>query len=80
MSRSKVAISIDQKLLEKLDQLVKSKSFASRSQAIQSAVQEKIGRMEHSRLARECLKLDPHFEQTIAEEGFTDDMTEWPEY
>jgi DNA replication initiation complex subunit (GINS family) len=29
----------------------------------------KIERMEHSRLAQECSKLDPRFEQAMAEEG-----------
>jgi len=80
MSTAKVAISINQNLLQRLDILVKSKVFTSRSQAIQVAVQEKIDRMEHSRLARQCLKLDPHSEQAMAEEGFSGDMAEWPEY
>lgn len=80
MSTSKVAISIDQNLLKKLDRLVKGKVFASRSQAIQLSVKEKLERMEHSRLAQECLKLDTHFEQALSEEGFSGDMSEWPEY
>ena len=80
MSTSKVAISIDQNLLKKLDRLVKGKVFASRSQAIQLSVKEKIDRMEHSRLAHECLKLDPHFEQALSEEGLSGDIAEWPEY
>jgi metal-responsive CopG/Arc/MetJ family transcriptional regulator len=80
MGTSKVAISINEKLLKKLDRLVKTKVFVSRSQAIQAAVQDKIERMEHSRLAKECLKLDPNFEQAMSEEGFSGDMSEWPEY
>jgi metal-responsive CopG/Arc/MetJ family transcriptional regulator len=71
MSTTKVAISLDEELLKKLDRLVKNKKFANRSQAIQLSVKEKLERMEHSRLARECLKLDTHFEQTLAEEGFS---------
>jgi metal-responsive CopG/Arc/MetJ family transcriptional regulator len=80
MGTSKVAISINEKLLKKLDRLVKTKVFVSRSQAIQAAVQDKIERMEHSRLAKECLKLDPNFEQAMSEEGFSGDISEWPEY
>lgn len=80
MGTSKVAISINEKLLKKLDRLVETKVFVSRSQAIQAAVQDKIERMEHSRLAKECLKLDPNFEQAMSEEGFSGDMSEWPEY
>lgn len=34
---------------------------------------DKSARVEQSRLARECAKLDPHIEQQIAEEGLADD-------
>jgi len=80
MSSAKIAISLDRELLAKVDRLVKGKVFANRSQAVQAALREKIERMEHSRLARECSKLDPAFEQEMAEEGLSGEVTEWPEY
>ena len=80
MAASKIAITIDDRMLKKLDILVKSKFFPNRSKAIQEAVAEKLGRLEKSRLAQECAKLDPDFEQSIAEEGFSTEMEEWPEY
>ena len=80
MATSKNAITIDQNLLHRLDFLVKSQRFANRSRAIQEAVAEKLARIERSRLAQECAKLDPKFEQEIAEEGFAAEMNEWPEY
>jgi len=80
MAASKIAITIDDKMLKKLDILVKSKFFPNRSKAIQKAVAEKLVRLEKSRLAQECAKLDPNFEQSIAEEGFSTEMEEWPEY
>ena len=80
MATSKIAITIDQNLLHRLDFLVKSQRFANRSRAIQEAVAEKLARIERSRLAQECAKLDPKFEQEIAEEGFAAEMNEWPEY
>ena len=80
MASSKVAISIDQELLAQLDGLVAKKVFASRSQAIQTAVQEKVGRLQRSRLAGECSKLDPDFEQAMAEEGMSGELAQWPEY
>jgi len=80
MAASKIAITIDQNLLHRLDFLVKSKKFTNRSRAIQEAVAEKLARIERSRLAQECAKLDPKFEQEMAEEGFTAEMDEWPEY
>jgi metal-responsive CopG/Arc/MetJ family transcriptional regulator len=78
--RAKVAISLDESTLERLDKLVKRAVFSNRSQAIQEAVEEKLARMERSRLARECAKLDPTFEKALAEEGMSEDATEWPEY
>jgi len=80
MGRSKVAITIDETLLEKLDQLVKKNVFRNRSQAIQIAVKEKLERVDRSRLARECSKLDPEFEKSLAEEGLSEEIQTWPEY
>jgi len=33
-----------------------------------------------NRLTRECAKIDPRQEQTMAEEGFSEDMKIWPKY
>ena len=80
MAASKIAITIDDRMLKQLDILVKSKFFPNRSKAIQQAVAEKLMRLEKNRLSQECAKLDPVFEQSIAEEGFSAEMDEWPEY
>jgi metal-responsive CopG/Arc/MetJ family transcriptional regulator len=80
MGASKIAITLDNNMVKKLDMLVKSNVFPNRSKAIQEAVVEKLTRMEKSRLAQECAKLDPDFEQSLAEEGFTSELEEWPEY
>lgn len=80
MSTAKIAITIEEELLGKLDRLVSSKVFPNRSKAIQEAVQEKISKVNKSRLARECAKLDTKFEKALAEEGISQDMSEWPEY
>ena len=69
MSVAKVTISIESRLLKKVDHLVKESVFANRSQAIQRAVEEKVSRLERNRLARECAKLDPAVERELAEEG-----------
>jgi Arc/MetJ-type ribon-helix-helix transcriptional regulator len=75
-----VAISLDESTLARLDQLVARAVFSNRSQAIQEAVEEKLARLERSRLAKECAKLDPRFEKSLAEEGMSEDAAEWPEY
>ena len=80
MARSKVAISLDESTLHRLDQLVKKRVFPNRSQAVEEAVAEKLARLEKSRLAQECAKLDPVFEKALAEEGLSEDLAEWPEY
>ena len=80
MSTAKIAITIEEDLLGKLDRLVSAKVFPNRSKAIQEAIQEKLSRLNRSRLARECAKLDPKFEKALAEEGLSRDIAEWPEY
>jgi metal-responsive CopG/Arc/MetJ family transcriptional regulator len=75
-----VAIPLDENLLKRLDRLVKHRLFENRSRAIQEAVSEKLARLERSRLARECAKLDKKFEQSMAEEGLSAEVGEWPEY
>ena len=79
MGKTKVAISIEQKTLTQIDRLVKKHVFPNRSQAIQEAVQEKLKRLEKSRLARECCNLDPAFEKALAEKGLSEELSEWPE-
>ena len=80
MGTSKIAISLDERVLSRLDSLVRQKVFRNRSRAIQDAVQEKLERLERSRLARECTKLDPAFEKAMAEDGLAGDLAAWPGY
>lgn len=80
MSTAKVAITIEESLLNKLDALVHRHIFTNRSKAIQQAVEEKLKRLEKSRLARECAKLDPKSEQALAEEGSLMELKTWPDY
>jgi len=80
MSTAKVAITIEQDLLNKLDRLVKTHVFPNRSKAIQEAVSDKLDRLEHNRLAQECAKLDRNFEQAMADEGLSLESESWPKY
>ena len=80
MARTKIAISLDEHTLRRLDQLVADAVFPSRSQAIQIAIEAKLVRLEGSRLARECTKLEPAFEKALAEEGLSEDAAAWPAY
>ena len=80
MTAEKIAITIDENLVKKIDLLIKEKIFPNRSKAIQEAVREKIEKLDKNRLAIECAKLDPKFEQAMADEGLSADMELWPEY
>ena len=80
MSATKVAITMDETLLQRLDRLVKTRSFRNRSQVVQEAVSEKISRMDKSALARECAKLDRKSEQAMADEGLATEISAWPKY
>lgn len=80
MSKTKIAITLDEELIEELDRLVSDQVFQNRSRAIQQAVNEKLRHLKRSRLAKECSKLNPSFEKAMAEEGLSEDLSEWPEY
>jgi len=69
VNKTKIAITLDQRTVKCIDRLVREEVFPSRSQVIQETVEEKLQRMERSRLAKECAKLDPAFEKAMAEEG-----------
>ena len=80
MSQTKVAITIEERILARVDDLVKRQVFRSRSRAIQQAVEEKLERLERSRLAEECAKLDPAFEASMADEGLSEELLAWTKY
>ena len=77
---AKIAITLDENLVQKIDRMVKKHVFPSRSKAIQCAVEEKMIRLDKSRLAQECSKLDPKSEQSLADEGISMEIEAWPEY
>jgi metal-responsive CopG/Arc/MetJ family transcriptional regulator len=80
LAASKIAITIEKKILTRLDRLVKERVFPNRSKAIQQAIEEKINNLERDKLSLECEKLDPQEEMKLAEEGFALEKDQWPEY
>ena len=79
MGRAKIAITVDERALAEIDQLVAEGVFVNRSKAIEAAIQDRLARLNRSRLARECSKLDRTEEQGFADEGYAGE-SEWPEY
>ena len=80
MAKAKIAITIDERMVGRIDRLVRQKTFSNRSQAIETAIHEKLKRIDRSRLAIESSKLDPKYEQAMADEGITADAISWPVY
>jgi metal-responsive CopG/Arc/MetJ family transcriptional regulator len=80
MAKEKIAITLDRECIGELDRLVRRHVYQNRSQVIQEAVSEKLLRLKRSRLAIECAKLDRAAEKDMAEEGLTEDVSQWPEY
>jgi Arc/MetJ-type ribon-helix-helix transcriptional regulator len=80
MSVAKIAVSIDQKVVQKLDVWVRKGMFPSRSRAIQEALELQLHKLDRNRLARECAKLDAGYERELAEEGLKYEVEQWPEY
>ena len=80
MAKRKIAVSIDGRVLDRLDDLVRGGNIASRSQGVERAVEEMLERIYSDLFERECAKLDPEEAQRLAEEGMDPDVLEWPEY
>lgn len=80
MATSKIAVSIEQSTLTRLDRLVREQKFPNRSRAVQEALEEKMEKTEQHRLIEECSKLDPDEEKALAEEGLGSEADQWPEY
>ena len=80
MPKTKVALTLDVGLVEQVDELVARRRFRNRSQAIESALADKLRRLARTRLARESAKLNLRDEKRLADEGLAEDFASWPEY
>ena len=80
MGKEKIAITLDADFISELDRLIDANVFQNRSQAIQEAVKEKLLKLKRVRLAKECANLEPGIERAFSEDGFDEDIKQWPEY
>lgn len=78
MAKAKIAITLDEELLRELDGVVAAGLYPNRSRALEAAMRMQLQRLAGTRLARECAKLDPDEERTLADEGMELDI--WPDY
>ena len=79
MPKTKVALTLDSELVAHVDRLVSARRFRNRSQAVETALADKLSRLARTRLAVECAKLEPSEERQLAQEGLGAGE-EWPEY
>ena len=80
MGVAKVAVTIQESTLKRLDQLVRQAAYPSRSRIVQEALEEKLSRIDRGRLARESAKLDRKEERELADMGLSEELSEWPAY
>lgn len=80
MAKAKLAVTLDENILNEVDSLVRRRVFPNRSRIIEQAVQEKLERLKKSRLADQCALLDPDYEKALAEEGMSEEVDQWPAY
>jgi metal-responsive CopG/Arc/MetJ family transcriptional regulator len=80
MPKTKVAVTVDAGLLRHVDALVAEHRFASRSQAVESALADTVTRIKRTRLARECAKVNRRDERALADEFLRASVETWPEY
>jgi metal-responsive CopG/Arc/MetJ family transcriptional regulator len=80
MPKTKVALTLDADLIDRVDELVAKQQFRNRSQAVEAALADKLQRLARTRLARESAKLNPAEEKKLAEDSLADALDAWPEY
>ena len=80
MPVAKITVSIDKEIVSRLDGLVREGLFPNRSKAVQAALENQLSKLDRSRLAVECAKLDSSYEKELAEEGMDFEDEQWPEY
>jgi len=80
MGKAKIAITLDEKIVDRIDRLVEQETFSNRSQAIEIALREKLQRFDRTRLVRELTKIDVDQEKALAEEGIAAEVNQWPDF
>ncbi len=80
VNKSKIAITISPLALNRLDALVQNEHFASRSEAIEQAVEAQLQRLERTRLSDQCALLDVNDEQAMADTGLAADAAARPAF
>jgi metal-responsive CopG/Arc/MetJ family transcriptional regulator len=76
----KIAISLKKETLDRLDAVVASARFASRSRAVEEAIESLLRELDDREYEQAVALLDPEEERALAEEGMALDAAAWPSY
>jgi metal-responsive CopG/Arc/MetJ family transcriptional regulator len=68
--KTKIAVSLDAKLVKQVDALVKRKAYGSRSAAIEAALRSQLKAKRDAEYDALLAQLDPAEEQAMAEERY----------
>jgi Arc/MetJ-type ribon-helix-helix transcriptional regulator len=79
MPTTKIAITLEEETVRKVDELVTRRVYPNRSRAIQDAVADKLARLTKTRLAEQCSLLDTGEEQAMADEFSPGEIKQWLE-
>lgn len=80
MPTRKIAISLKESLLRKIDRWVSEGLYPNRSKVIQETLEEKMANWRRRRLIEETSKLNPKEERALAEEDISAGNEVWDEY
>jgi metal-responsive CopG/Arc/MetJ family transcriptional regulator len=80
MTLSKIVITLDENLLREVDSWVEQKLYSNRSQAVQSALFNRVIQLNQQRLEAECAKLNPQEERDFAELDIDKILSGWGQY
>lgn len=80
MASVKIAISLKKETLDRLDAVVASARFASRSRAVEEAIESLLRELDDREYEQAVALLDPEEERALAEEGMALDAAAWPSY
>jgi metal-responsive CopG/Arc/MetJ family transcriptional regulator len=80
MTLSKIVITLDENLLREVDSWVEQKLYSNRSQAVQSALFNRVIQLNQQRLEAECAKLNPQEERDFAELDIDKILGGWGQY
>ena len=78
--KSKITITVSPLVLNRLDAWVLNEHYASRSEAIEQAVEAQLQRLERTRFSEQCALLDVDEEQAMADTGLALDAAAWPAF